>query len=1002
MSSAPREVVLSRLFKWDHVVELSDTGTEGHAIDKLKDINANELNSDIGLNADLVFDLILERMIECYAMYVYCPVNKDYNKSEIPDPRNPINNDGIEPVIKFLKSKANANAIKSAIIKGIGTDSTPKEVHQAVQIFVTRATQLVTMEFVDKQGRITAKENDKNSDKIGLFVNHLKEDDQETYKMIENISRSESLKFSREDGGKNGIQKNHREDHENADLQNIDDILKHHAEMRASFYQTYQACNKNLHRDDYSIACSIQSRTKYETSNAVTQNLEMEVPGLLSRVTETEQNNGSAQTAQSKNAEVLYQAYAVLLDQARLRLTHGSELYSKENKLALNADKTMSEAYVRFYDRHLTDFVRSMHPESGVHVYYLGAAVSQVHFKLMREKCDAAVREICREEKDRACSPNVSVEFNTEADYSRFYSHEMKMFHLTCRPFVDQYISVYGRLDRETILVMNEFDYKPKELTIRELKNMAGDQYSKYYIIEHRDFLPRITRQKFPDKFNTFYEGMNLDFLTGRSVNNTTDNLEPEEKKRIEEYLDDTVDLVSLSLIPTSNLKESQAKPFTVTSSDNAQCPYVLNYTPCTGDGDGDRDCYGEVNPTKQLKSLKAFDMSAREEAMRNVANSAMMGYSAVMQRGTVLMGFGGSGVGKTSLFFGRDDGNRYIKGLLSYLFDSLPEKFPFHGSTNNTEVKLTVIELYAENNTFYYDEEGRRGTQKTVIENLYENQDNVKLAKDLSDITDKVDKTRKTSKIKTIKATDNNKNSSRSVMIYHIEYIYRGQSKELDIPVEDKNKTCTIDCSGLNDVNIPITLIDLPGYELPSMVGESYKKDETRFINETVESCVDWSYKGQYPETFRTRLEGMDLGLETSRLISFVVFNNLSGNEKKQKLESVYNNGKFVALIGNWSNDPVPKQEPKPDKKKGRKAEPEPKKPEVQNKKKDTKIPDEFIAKLGFKQRSVELLAALNYASEYVNANVKIARRLFHKMHEDQRIMFDLLYAKQDEHNVC
>eukprot|EP00873_Tetraselmis_striata_P033758 jgi/Tetstr1/454022/TSEL_040941.t1 len=476
-------VLLSRLFKWDHVTTdgnpaaLGNDWQSSHVMGNMKIINDQEPNLAIRDHKETVFDLILDRMIETYAMYVYCP------------------SAGIAPSINALnKSRASLRtAVLEELANGVRESSNRNGVHQVVVSFAREATKILSTAM---KARVSAVFDAREQDIIYRYDQpELEASLNSMFEATRVLAKFESFRFSRTHDGKDGVQKNLADEGQAASrggVENIDDVLSRNAKLRKENYPSKSACASRaavaatealLQRDDFGIACNLNGRK-------IPKGRVDEVADVLARPREeasaTGRRPGTARI-EEWHTNTLYKAHALLLDQARLRLSHASMEYSTKNKFRLEKDDTMSEAYVRFYDKHLTDFVRSVLSDSPVHAFFLGAVVSQVHFRIMREKCDDFIRSKCAERgpaevpagKQRpgkpsgingpaewrrggaggpgeVCSPLLHIKLDTNSEqYSKLYSDEIRMFHLTTRPFVDQFVSVYNRLDRNTSFILN-------------------------------------------------------------------------------------------------------------------------------------------------------------------------------------------------------------------------------------------------------------------------------------------------------------------------------------------------------------------------------------------------------------------------------------------------------------------------------------------------------------------------------------------------------------------
>lgn len=1053
--SGESRLAMARMYKWDHVVELEDQGSVGHVMEMLQVVNAGEDNYAMRDQPGLAFDVVLDRMMQTYAMYVYCPAK------------------GLKDVMKELR--VNHQRIKRDVLARMRSSSNEgdhADVYNCMAAFVAAATEVVASKFMS--GRIQPAEA--AVEQLALLPAMSSDVASNLYEAVRHLGKQESFRFSRtKDGGEYGVQKNFQSDGTQADHINIDDILASNAKLRHDHYPNKETCNSadkvTLHRDDYGIACNLSGK-KVSLGNfyqpAAEAQVRQRLNGPPSPAGSRNQAKDAMLQATAVHADVLYKASALLLDQARLRLSHGSEEYSMDKKLTLTGGASMSEAYLRFYDRHLTDFVKCASHDSPMHAFLLGAAVAQVQFRMLRERCDEILAETCeayferirdemktrnrraifkqhkateattrepggpdfaagtslrkyldalsgnatnaqnkiikivynksgtdpnepvkyardrsnhmftfyvkdplkylaaieRMEKDVdgatfACSPSVALSVVDPVDtYHRLYSDEVKMFHLTARPFVDQFIHLFGRIDRELSLVQNEFQppdvslYIGKDDTQEDtLKRLAGGMYNTYVEREMR----AVTGTMF--QASTYTTGPKANAF-GKEWFTQIATLTDTDKETLRGIIDEHVDLVRLDHIPTlSSDDDGYVPPFQLTRSDSRDCPFQLSFTPC--DPAAELGCYGPASDknNQKIMAMKAFDMTAKEDALRNMANSLMLGFSAMMHTSTTIVAFGGSGVGKTSMFFGRKEDS--VRGLMSYLFDCLPALYPFHND-GKREITLNVVEVVANGAEINYDNRGEpvQNSSSTRQNIPIPGGESAHVESTIKGIIEKVDAAR--ARGKRIRETENNPVSSRSVMIYKVNVTYSGGAMvykpglmEDDDGAEAGAAHACSSCSA--DMTVSISLVDLPGYELAHMVGNGIPAEETEFINGAVKASLDWvSGRGGVPGILKSVVDG------DSRVASFVVFNNSSGNKKKKLLEAVAANRRKIGDV--WTvNNTI----------------------------------DDVLIKTLYDSDIKVVLGRVRYASQYIEANRRVARALFHKMHEDQRIMFGLMQEK-------
>nr|WRJ69640.1 hypothetical protein TetV2_00191 [Oceanusvirus sp.] len=296
------------------------------------------------------------------------------------------------------------------------------------------------------------------------------------------------------------------------------------------------------------------------------------------------------------------------------------------------------------------------------------------------------------------------------------------------------------------------------------------------------------------------------------------------------------------------------------------------------------------------LPSDEGSDLNDKSKPIRDIARDMMINQTIYYKQGIMIMSFGGSGVGKTSLLFGIP-GQR--EGLIENLFRGIFENYPFHGT--GRRFRLYAYEVYGNSKTshvfnlyspakkkfspntkkitvthqphnpnvefskeFKDSETSLNNTDKTMLYPLFESDTDEEIkVKTLVDSIKAADQAFKTNRVvpykidetttisERVRSTVNNPESSRSTMIYRLEIIYG----DLD-----------------NEITIPICLVDLPGYEL-------IDSDDTKYINENITKAFD--YLQEKNTDFITR---MCLGTATEkfRTSAFVIANTMGANPVK------------------------------------------------------------------------------------------------------------------------
>ena len=310
----------------------------------------------------------------------------------------------------------------------------------------------------------------------------------------------------------------------------------------------------------------------------------------------------------------------------------------------------------------------------------------------------------------------------------------------------------------------------------------------------------------------------------------------------------------------------------------------VTSYKSCVGKCDIEevssevKQCLN-TDKTCETSFSGVYDLKSSEE-VEYIARDMMINHTLYYKQGLMIMSFGGSGVGKTSLLFGID-GDSKRDGLIKYIHDGMYKsgEYPF-SSEKQRYFQLTAYEVY------YKDKDGKPGevtnkeawictagdkpvpfaataTDRISIKPL-SGQDIPPVyqgdaaADDILASIKKIDTAFKKARIEggRIKPTINNPESSRSVMIYKLNVIY------------------TVDIANIKqeDPQIPIYIVDLPGYEL-------INAQDTASINGMIQSAFDFMQERENDFLQKLMIPDDAKGLRTS---AFVINNTLGANPAK------------------------------------------------------------------------------------------------------------------------
>lgn len=237
-------------------------------------------------------------------------------------------------------------------------------------------------------------------------------------------------------------------------------------------------------------------------------------------------------------------------------------------------------------------------------------------------------------------------------------------------------------------------------------------------------------------------------------------------------------------------------------------------------------------------------------ESVASIANDMMVRQTLMYNQGLIIMSFGGSGVGKTSLLFGVKSGAH--GGLIKSVYDNVPETFYFTGDKREFSVRAYELHPTPQGDVVYiYDKMGKANQSQSL------NRDNQpaivgiqnveQLISELKRLDENITATRKQNM--RIRPTVNNPQSSRSVMIYHVDVKY-GEKR-----------------------NVPLVIVDLPGYEL-------IDADNSKEINNIIAEAMRFMGSGGADKSFLNKLRVPNN--VKYRTTAFVIANQMGANPAK------------------------------------------------------------------------------------------------------------------------
>ncbi|AUF82351.1 hypothetical protein TetV_259 [Tetraselmis virus 1] len=286
-----------------------------------------------------------------------------------------------------------------------------------------------------------------------------------------------------------------------------------------------------------------------------------------------------------------------------------------------------------------------------------------------------------------------------------------------------------------------------------------------------------------------------------------------------------------------------------------------------------------------EVPFTNSYDLKNQNETQK-ISKDMMVNQSIYYRQGNMMLSYGGSGVGKTTLFFGQKAAD--IEGLIANIYSGLESKYPFKNDPKI--VKLYGYEIYrkkantnvSENLKYYAIEpsSGMKGFNPAIAESgivrSFNKQGSNKLTplcdnsstladvdgKTIIETVSKMDANFYSDRMKNvdnegkpieprIRPTVNNPESSRSVMVYIILISY-------------------------GDIHIPIVLVDLPGYEIIE------DKTDSEGINKTIQESMNYMTDSSNTDFINLLIpiENVDyLSMKTS---AFVIANTKGANPTK------------------------------------------------------------------------------------------------------------------------
>lgn len=879
-STSPADYVLP-LFNYNGYIATNANPESNRFIERAFDLNRQPYDRaqipDENLNDSLQF--VVDRIIESYALYVYCPAKS------------------VNDHITIMKR--HKQDIIDDVLGGYA-ELTNKAIDDSPYVFFSKLIKSLSKHAIDSR-RFEIDEDD-TVDMLAppdTQAGTQNSDSARRYGIINEICKAES----------SGMFNGSPEDKHFYKKMYTDTIKKDTFDFHNLFRSSSTA---EIFRTDKDFIHHIKNETP--------------VPLKLVPVPPASKPADKLTTVRLQHVSLFTIMYGELLHQASRRL----ELCKDAVDKFAYTDKRVSLVTLEFYRDHMDAFISHMsnqknYTENPLAKYLLCV----VHDREVLDKIIGS---------DHANNTKMHrYDFRDMQGYPAIYSNEMEMFSRSTRILLDQFIWNNQLMRSRRFAVLNNFEVaKPKSKNVKEMLKFL-------YTFDKRSDVT-ITDQEFRkfiyDKF-----GMAEIRPIGKDNKVTMDN-----NLKVFGFYYDT-DIINNTLKPVKSVYKQAAW---TKATDKFECVlgdetvYVLklnqpsqnintrklegNYLGEADDSDNEyieklkyalaKEVYTsfltmKLDASKTTKTLDAFPFTVKDknveynvnnttatttfdkvfdkpaESLGLMTSNMMITYSSILEQGIMAIAFGGSGVGKTSLFFGREG----KEGILHRVFKALKPHHPlfegnihltatiFEKSNNNSiyvlrpkqgsEIDIITHEMNAtyvqqlelvQGNIQPFCEKNKIGIdagslQDQHIDNLFTN---------LTKITEYVNVTRRNGQ--RIKTTVNNPNSSRSALVYEflVEYL-------------DEKNSNTVS-------SFPITLVDLPGYE-------TINDDDTTFINGLVDSALKY-VNGNKDTGF---LEDIGLKGAPPNAVSFVVINNSSGNEHKKELLSIYKHlpDKFTHEVG-------------------------------------------------------------------------------------------------------
>lgn len=603
-------------------------------------------------------------------------------------------------------------------------------------------------------------------------------------------------------------------------------------------------CDKDISKIDREYARKFRKADVEKKKDNVLQKkrlYESELKKLQSKLSSDSDRKGHFVYSRHYSYDVLI-LYKLMIRHAYLHLLRINTTLDTDNgvkQLSYMSDKTRtnSKAYCSFYGYNLKNMAQlAINNKVGIGEYRFDEYV-----------LDIAVCGVYINHVDQYLGEENK--WDVKSNQNSFLSNGFRMFDASLRTIVDQYvISNLGNIGYNIHVIENEF-YIPPIIDNEEDKPITVGQavdIAQKVLDDKDDGMARLKSIKENDVIQKVWnKPLSSIFLLKEMFNNYTDTNFPPwsrltKKQHPVKLLRSMLQGKISSTEPHANEMMTYIKkllPFDLKTDEFTYPVTVL--TPTEGDPNlytynSDFVSLSKEDKTYRLTidkpkiSVKSGDpgiMSiskanlAEESSMKRIASSVQYSMWSMYNDVTFLT-FGGSGTGKTSVLFGKKSSESQLKGLFHYIFDTIPINLPFSSTDATCKSSVTLFEVIPgdENTPRYIHFDGMYDL-KTVINEFTTLSNQNKLNEFYQKITystdrsylsyDFVDATERqefVNKMKTlddiikywrfnirdpptIEKTDNNPESSRSMLSYYIELSWGEFVRSLSV-------------------------IDLPGYE--------------------------------------------------------------------------------------------------------------------------------------------------------------------------------------------